>query len=142
MPGRARSRSTVGHADAWRSSEDAAFGGSVGMGTSMAMVGAYVLAGELAAAGGDHVQAFARYEEMLRGYVTENRKALPGGLRGFLPSTRFEIWLRHLVLNLLTRLPSPGRLSGGVQETANAVELRDYSAHVDLRDGSPGGPIG
>ncbi|MDC0679487.1 FAD-dependent monooxygenase [Sorangium atrum] len=33
-----------------------------GQGTSLALVGAYVLAGELAASGGDHGVAFARYE--------------------------------------------------------------------------------
>ncbi|NUS04746.1 MAG: hypothetical protein HOV97_19560 [Nonomuraea sp.] len=34
-----------------------------GMGTGPALIGAYVLAGELAAAGGDHRAAFARYEQ-------------------------------------------------------------------------------
>jgi 2-polyprenyl-6-methoxyphenol hydroxylase-like FAD-dependent oxidoreductase len=38
---------------------DAAFGGSLGMGTSMALVGAYVLAGELVAASGDPRVAYA-----------------------------------------------------------------------------------
>lgn len=44
-----------------------------GQGTSLALLGTYVLAGELAAAGGDHVVAFTRYESALRGYVTDNQ---------------------------------------------------------------------
>ncbi|MQA77560.1 MAG: NAD(P)-binding protein [Streptosporangiales bacterium] len=72
---------------------DASFAGSVGMGTSMALVGAYVLAGELAVAR-DHRAAFTAYERALRDYVTACQKPLPGGERGFLPPTRLEIWLR------------------------------------------------
>lgn len=44
-----------------------------GQGSSLALVGAYVLAGELAAAGGDHGRAFAGYEAALRRYVAENQ---------------------------------------------------------------------
>ncbi|MEW2355182.1 FAD-dependent monooxygenase [Spirillospora sp. NPDC029432] len=55
---------------------DAGYCGSPlsGQGTSMAMVGAYVLAGELKAAGGDHVRAFAAYESELRGYAGANQR--------------------------------------------------------------------
>lgn len=44
-----------------------------GQGTSLAMVGAYVLAGELARAGGDHAAAFAAYHERMRGFVETNQ---------------------------------------------------------------------
>lgn len=44
-----------------------------GQGTSVALVGAYVLAEELAAAGGDHRAAFARYEARLRPFVELNQ---------------------------------------------------------------------
>ena len=49
-----------------------------GMGTGMAVVGAYVLAGELAEARGDHCLAFERYETSMREFV-ENAKASPTG---------------------------------------------------------------
>jgi 2-polyprenyl-6-methoxyphenol hydroxylase-like FAD-dependent oxidoreductase len=119
------------HLDEWSRGRvallgDAVFGGSVGMGTSMALVGAYVLAGELAAAHGDHRTAFVRYEDELRDYVTACQKPLPGGVRAFLPPTRLEIWLRVQLLRVMTRLPMRGKLTGGMQETANAVGLRDY----------------
>lgn len=69
------------HMDAWSNGRvvllgDAGYCGSPlsGQGTSMAMVGAYVLAGELKAAGGDHRAAFANYERELRGYVAANQE--------------------------------------------------------------------
>ncbi|WP_329235679.1 FAD-dependent monooxygenase [Actinoallomurus sp. NBC_01490] len=68
------------HLDAWSRGRvalvgDAGYCGSPasGQGTSTALVGAYVLAGELARAGGDHAAAFAAYERELRGYVTGNQ---------------------------------------------------------------------
>ncbi|MEV4257581.1 FAD-dependent monooxygenase [Spirillospora sp. NPDC049652] len=69
------------HMDSWSSGRvvllgDAGYCGSPlsGQGTSMAMVGAYVLAGELKAADGDHEKAFAAYETELRGYVAANQE--------------------------------------------------------------------
>ncbi|MCZ4121883.1 FAD-dependent monooxygenase [Streptomyces sp. H39-S7] len=55
---------------------DAGYCGSPlsGQGTSMAMVGAYVLAGELKAAGGDHRIAYPAYQDALRGYVADNQR--------------------------------------------------------------------
>lgn len=55
---------------------DAGYCGSPmsGQGTSMALVGAYALAGEVKAADGDHAAAFAAYERELRGYVTANQE--------------------------------------------------------------------
>ncbi|MGH3630735.1 MAG: FAD-dependent monooxygenase [Sciscionella sp.] len=49
-----------------------------GLRTSLALVGAYVLAGELAADQGDHRTAFTRYERAIRPYVT-NGQQLPRG---------------------------------------------------------------
>ncbi|WP_026412794.1 FAD-dependent monooxygenase [Actinomadura oligospora] len=69
------------HMDSWSSGRvvllgDAGYCGSPlsGQGTSMAMVGAYVLAGELKEARGDHEAAFTAYERELRGYVTANQE--------------------------------------------------------------------
>jgi 2-polyprenyl-6-methoxyphenol hydroxylase-like FAD-dependent oxidoreductase len=44
-----------------------------GMGTSQALIGARVLARQLAEGGGDHAAAFAAYEAELRPYVAENQ---------------------------------------------------------------------
>jgi 2-polyprenyl-6-methoxyphenol hydroxylase-like FAD-dependent oxidoreductase len=40
-----------------------------GFGTGLAVVGAYVLAGELAAADRDHTVAYSRYDEIMRRYA-------------------------------------------------------------------------
>ena len=40
-----------------------------GMGTGMAVLGAYILAGELAEADGDYAIAFTRYESLMRDFV-------------------------------------------------------------------------
>ena len=45
-----------------------------GQGTSLAMVGAYVLAGELGRADGDHAVAFAAYERRMRDFVAANQR--------------------------------------------------------------------
>lgn len=45
-----------------------------GRGTSQALIGAYVLAGELATHGDDHEAAFAEYERTLRDYVEMNHE--------------------------------------------------------------------
>jgi 2-polyprenyl-6-methoxyphenol hydroxylase-like FAD-dependent oxidoreductase len=49
---------------------DAAYANTLGgFGTGLAVVGAYVLAGELAVADGDHTVAYARYDEIMRRYA-------------------------------------------------------------------------
>ncbi|GIH19245.1 FAD-dependent monooxygenase [Rugosimonospora africana] len=53
-----------------------------GQGTSLALVGAYVLAQELARAGGDHPAGFDRYERRMRPFVALNQALAtenPGG---------------------------------------------------------------
>ncbi|MET7936372.1 FAD-dependent monooxygenase [Streptomyces sp. NPDC005322] len=69
------------HMDSWSRGRvallgDAGYCGSPasGQGTTMALAGAYVLAGELKAADGDHTTAFAAYERELRDYVTANQE--------------------------------------------------------------------
>ncbi len=111
---------------------DSAFGGSVGMGTSMALVGAYVLAGELAAAG-DHRTAFAAYEREMRDYVTAAQRQPPGGVNGFLPRTRFAIGMRNVLMRALPHLPGRQRIMGGIEKTAGMVTLKDYRAAVRER---------
>jgi 2-polyprenyl-6-methoxyphenol hydroxylase-like FAD-dependent oxidoreductase len=105
---------------------DAAFGGSLGMGTSMALVGAYVLAGELAAANGDHRAAFAQYDAEMRPFVTRNLKRPPGGSGGFAPRTRRGIWMRNQMMRMLPHMPGASKMMGGIQEAANAITLKPY----------------
>jgi 2-polyprenyl-6-methoxyphenol hydroxylase-like FAD-dependent oxidoreductase len=109
---------------------DSAFAGSLGMGTSMALVGAYVLAGELAAANGDHRLAFGRYEDRMRDYVRINQKRPPGSNRGFAPKTETGIRLRNQMMRLMVRLPGKQAMMGGIQKSANAIDLPEYLISV------------
>ncbi|MFD4674534.1 FAD-dependent monooxygenase [Lentzea sp. NPDC058450] len=77
---------------------DAGYCGSPlsGQGTSMALVGAYVLAHELAA---NPSTAFARYEEILRPYVLANQEmALKNQINGGAPTEEFAAVVNSLSL--------------------------------------------
>ena len=76
-----------------------------GLGTSLALVGAYVLAGELAVARGDHRVAFARYEQVMRPYVTRGQQLPPGGASGYAPRSRAAIRLRTASMRMMTHWP-------------------------------------
>jgi 2-polyprenyl-6-methoxyphenol hydroxylase-like FAD-dependent oxidoreductase len=108
---------------------DAAYGPSplTGLGTSLALVGAYVLAAELAAADGDHLVAFARYEAALRDYVRQCQQLPPGAVSGFLPRGRLALWLRNQSIRMLTGWPWR-HLAAGMFHKADAIVLKDYQA--------------
>ncbi|UNO41950.1 FAD-dependent monooxygenase [Streptomyces sp. MST-110588] len=79
---------------------DAAYGATLGgMGTGAAIVGAYVLAGELAAADGDHRRAFSRYEQLMRPYVTQCQQGGQGVGEFLAPRTAEGIETRNHMLN-------------------------------------------
>lgn len=98
-----------------------------GLGTSLALVGAYVLAGELAAAGGDHPRAFAAYEERMRPYVTQAQKLPPGGARGFAPTSRLQIAVGRAGMRWMTRWPLRP-LYARMFAKADAIALPDHPA--------------
>ena len=106
---------------------DAAFCSSPlsGLGTSLALVAAYVLAGELAVAGGDHRIAFARYESELRDYVKQCQRLPPGGVRGYLPRTRAALWLRNHSMRAMTSRPMRA-LAAREMRRADAITLKNY----------------
>ncbi|MFJ8208893.1 FAD-dependent monooxygenase [Streptomyces sp. NPDC096033] len=67
-------------------------GPTSGRGTSQALIGAYLLVGELAARDGDHTAAFAAYEEQMRPYVAEHQAlGREGAERFFLPAPTQEV---------------------------------------------------
>lgn len=68
-----------------------------GEGSALAMAGAYVLAGELARAGGNHAKAFARYDEVLRDFITGKQDAAKGFAGSFAPRTALGLAFRNLV---------------------------------------------
>jgi 2-polyprenyl-6-methoxyphenol hydroxylase-like FAD-dependent oxidoreductase len=122
------------HVDSWWRGRiallgDAGYCGSplTGMGTSMALVGAYVLAGELAAAPGDHETAFASYQEIMRDYVKQCQTLPPGGVKGYAPQTRLMISMRNLSMKMMAHWPMRGVLAKQFQK-ADAITLPEYRA--------------
>ena len=76
-----------------------------GNGTGTAVIAAYVLAGELAAAHGDYRAAFPRYEQRLRRYVARGQKQARGGSAFLAPATAKRIRQRDRTFRMLSRLP-------------------------------------
>jgi 2-polyprenyl-6-methoxyphenol hydroxylase-like FAD-dependent oxidoreductase len=120
--------------DGWSSGRvvlvgDAAYGSSPmsGVGTSLALVGAYVLAGELAAAAGDHHVAFGRYEAELRDFVSKGQRLARSNAPGLIPRSDSQIWIRNRLVQVLPYLPWKRLIAGGVQKAANAIALKDYT---------------
>ena len=101
-----------------------------GQGTSLALVGAYVLAGELQAAAGDHRAAFARYQQQMSGFVQQNQQIALGNAKRFTPGTRTRIWLQNQTIKALPYLPWKNLVlnlaTKGVREAARAITLKDY----------------
>ncbi|MEU8383610.1 FAD-dependent monooxygenase [Streptosporangium sp. NPDC048865] len=103
---------------------DAAHGNTLGgFGTGLAVVGAYVLAGELAAAGGDHRTAFRRYEEILRGYARVTRKGNAGPFLA--PATWRRIRMRNWIFKRRFLLRAMLRIT---DRFATDIRLEDYPA--------------
>lgn len=101
-----------------------------GLGTSLALVGAYVLAGELAASE-DHRVAFGKYDQIMRPYVTEAQKLPPGGASGYAPSSAFAIRMRALSMRSMTRWPMRTLLAAQFAKAGN-IALPDYE-HTAVR---------
>ena len=106
---------------------DAAFCVSLlaGQGSALAMISAYVLAGELAAARGQHQLAFARYETLLRSYISAKQRGAERFAGAFAPRTQFGLSFRNLVVKAFA-LPGLARLTVG-RDIADSVELPKYS---------------
>jgi 2-polyprenyl-6-methoxyphenol hydroxylase-like FAD-dependent oxidoreductase len=83
---------------------DAAFCISLlgGQGTALAMVAAYILAGELYRARGDYSAAFSRYQELFGPFVRQKQKAALRFAGMFAPSSWVSLLLRNRFMSLLT----------------------------------------
>ncbi|HYY20073.1 MAG TPA: FAD-dependent oxidoreductase, partial [Streptosporangiaceae bacterium] len=120
------------HMDHWAAGRAALIGDAgycptplTGLGTSLALVGGYVLAGELAAAGGDHRTAFSRYEQVIRSYVTESQKLPPGGANGYAPDSRLMITLSNTSMRMMNHWPVRPLLARQFNK-ASGIDLPDY----------------
>jgi len=111
-----------------------------GQGSSLALVGAYVLAGELAASPGNHQAAFANYESQMRWFVKANQQLGVTVLKEMVAKSKSQLWLQNTMLRLLLKLPGKEKIFKSflkemqrtVDEAANAIELKSYD-HYKLQ---------
>ncbi|SBN62926.1 2-polyprenyl-6-methoxyphenol hydroxylase [Curtobacterium sp. 9128] len=100
-----------------------------GMGTSLAITGAYVLAGELAAHV-DHRDAFRGYERIMRPYVDQAQQLPPGAPRVANPKSRAGVALFGLAVRAGSS-PLVGKVAGRLfTPPADRIDLPDY-AHLE-----------
>ncbi|MFC5835598.1 FAD-dependent monooxygenase [Nonomuraea insulae] len=105
-------------------------GPAVGGSTSLAVVGAYVLAGELAAHGGDHTTAFPAYEAELGEYVRRSRAFAVRAARSIVPGSRFDLWALTQGMRLVNHLPV-ALTRAAVKTGSKGVRLHDSIALKD-----------
>jgi len=112
-----------------------------GQGTSLALIGAYVLAGELAATSGDCLRAFAEYENAMRPFVEANQAL---GLRSskIMLSGKNKSVSGWLLKQFMRIMPGPvlewiiNRSTERIREAANAISLKDYSSFFRSKEAS------
>jgi 2-polyprenyl-6-methoxyphenol hydroxylase-like FAD-dependent oxidoreductase len=102
-----------------------------GMGTSLALVGAYALSGELGPAeglDGERIRtALQRYETVMRPYI-DRCQDLPAGIDGYLPKTASDIAITAKVMAWCQRWPFRSFAEKKWFTTADAIELPNYPA--------------
>jgi len=110
---------------------DAACGATIGgMGNGTALVEAYALAGELAAAGGDHTIAFPRYEQLVAPFA---RAAQKGGetTGSFLaPRTAFGLRARDWAMNRKLFMTLTFKIAA---DRSSGIDLPDYERAAATR---------
>ena len=105
-----------------------AYGNTLGgFGTGLAIVGAYVLAGELAVADGDHEAAYARYDEIMRRYAKIAGNSNAG--RFMAPRTAWGIRGRNWLLGSRAF----GLMMKYGDKAANDIDLADYPALAGIQ---------
>ena len=107
-----------------------------GLGTSLALVGAYILAGELAATFDDTTAvnkqdavqgAFDRYETRMRPYVEQGQELPPGGVDGYAPQSALRIALGWASMRWSQRWPMRPMMER-IFSKADAIDLPDYKS--------------
>ena len=72
-----------------------------GQGSSLAMVAAYILAGELKAAGGNYKVAFQQYEKIFKPFIDYKQNVARSFAHSLVPQNNLSIWSRQSLANLM-----------------------------------------
>ena len=111
-------------------------GPAVGGSTSIAVLGAYILAGELAQAGGDYTRAFATYEREMSEPVRRSRAMARGIAKGLVPNSTAGVWALTRGAQLISMLPAGltkavARLNTKTVRLYDSMQYKEY-AEVDV----------
>ncbi len=106
---------------------DAAFCPSLlaGQGSALAMIAAYVLAGELSRTPNSPEAALKRYEELLHSFMLAKQQAAEKLAASFTPKTRWGLFLRNQITKAFT-IPFVAKLVMG-GSLLDRIDLPDYS---------------
>ena len=88
------------------------------------MTAAYMLAGELKRANGDHEAAFARYQERLGAFIAGKQDAALTLSTFFAPTSRFRLFLRNQITKLMA-IPFVSELAVG-RALTDRIDLPTY----------------
>ncbi|MBA3238228.1 MAG: FAD-dependent monooxygenase [Parachlamydiaceae bacterium] len=99
-----------------------------GQGTSIAIAGAYVLAGELWEAQGDYQNAFSSYEKLMRPFAEKNQ-ALAEMSASIMKDSFYSMWLHRIAAIMPAKVIYYFKNLGLKRTTkaANALILKDYN---------------
>lgn len=97
-----------------------------GMGTTLAIVGAYILAGEIVKAPHDPKQAFGSYEKIMRPFVTKGQKLPPGAPKWANPGSAFGVRMLHSFLGFVSWSGISKVAESFVGPPVDAITLPEY----------------
>ena len=110
-----------------------------GQGTSIALIGAYVLAEELAAASGAHPRAFAEFENVMRPFVEANQALGRKSAKVMRSGERKSVvgWLLKQLMRIVPGRMTEWLINRGTERitrAANAIRLKDYSSFLRSKE--------
>lgn len=96
-----------------------------GLGTTLALVGAYVLAGEVGRSEGDVAAALTSYQTIMRPFIAKAQELPPGGVGGYAPSGRLMIAASRFSYAAMNWWPLKNLLAPQFAK-ADGIDLPDY----------------
>jgi 2-polyprenyl-6-methoxyphenol hydroxylase-like FAD-dependent oxidoreductase len=108
---------------------DAGYAGALGSGTTLALTGAYVLAGEICRHGDDLSAGLKAYEERMHPIVDELQKVPPFITAVLAPQTSWGLWVRNSILAFVSWsgiMEVSQRIFGGAFAAGDKFALPDY----------------
>ena len=112
---------------------DAGYASAVGSGTSLALAGAYVLAGEISSHKGDLAAGLGGYEERMRPIIDDLQKIPSLFLTAIAPQTAWGIWVRNMIFASISAtrfIEFSQRFAAGSFATNDKHKIPEYKWEV------------